>query len=102
MNLEIPLLLQARGAEVTFFFAGRIGEATTRAIRGTYVPDRFVAIRADDGVFPPVNEEGLTDGADRREDKVQQPREDAGGPHLKIPGHEARGKGCKRDLDFAG
>jgi hypothetical protein len=87
MDLEIPPLLQAGGAEVTFFVARRIGEATTRAIRGTYRSDRLVAIRADDGVFRFADEEGLADGADRREDKVQQPREDAGEPHLKIPGH---------------
>jgi hypothetical protein len=87
MDLEIPPLLQARGAEVAFFIAGMVGKATTRTVRGTYGPDRLVAIRADDGVFSFAAEGGLTDGADRREDKVQQRQKDAGEPHLKIPGH---------------
>ena len=71
MDLEIPPLLQAWGAEVTFLIAGMVREATTGAVRGIYRPDRLVAIKADDGVFPFAAEECVTDGADRREDKVQ-------------------------------
>jgi hypothetical protein len=71
MDLEISPLLQARGAEVTFLISGMVGEATTGTVRGTYGSDCLLAISADDGVFPFAAEEGLTDGADRREDKVQ-------------------------------
>jgi len=71
MDLEIAPLLEAGGAEVTFFITGRVGKATTRAVRRAYGPDCLAAIRTDDGGFPLAAEEGLTDGADRREDEVQ-------------------------------
>ena len=87
MDLEIPPLLQTRGAEVTFLIAGRVRETAVGAVRWEHGSDSLVAVRAHDEGFPRPAEEGPTDGADRRKDEVQQPREDLGGPHLKIPRH---------------
>jgi hypothetical protein len=71
MGREIPPLLQARGAKVSFLCSRRVREAATRAIRGAYGSDCLAAIRTDDGGCPSAAEEGVADGAARREDKVQ-------------------------------
>ena len=89
MDLEIPLLLQARTAEVTFSISSGVREAAARAIGGAYGSDCLLAIRTNDEVLPLAAEGGLTDGTNRWKDKVQKPSEwsGEGEPHLKIPGH---------------
>jgi hypothetical protein len=71
MDLEIPLFLQTWCAEVALFISRRVRQAAARAIRWAYGPDRLAAIRTDYRGCLLATEEGVTNGADRREDKVQ-------------------------------
>jgi hypothetical protein len=71
MDLEMPLFLQARCAEVAFFITRWVREATARTIRWAHSPDGLAASRADDGGRPLAADEAVTNGTDWREDKVQ-------------------------------
>jgi hypothetical protein len=100
MDLKMPLLLQARAAEVTRFIIRGYGKAATGAVRGVYRPDCLATIGAQGKIFLLVIKKCLTDGAQRWKNKIKQQTEGAGRPHLKIPVHQLRRMGQEGYLDL--